>query len=47
MLVKRLDAIPVQKWHVVTAVSSCVKSVLEMEDPIVDAMDDVPPVAVE
>ena len=46
MLVKRSDAIPVQKCHAVTVVSSCVKNVLEMEDPIVDAMDDVHPVVV-
>jgi hypothetical protein len=41
MLVKRSAAIPVQKCHAVTVVSSCVKNVLEMEDPLVDAMDDV------
>jgi hypothetical protein len=44
MLVKGLDAIPVQRWLVVIVVSSCVKIVQVAVSQTADVMDDAQPV---
>jgi hypothetical protein len=45
MLVKGLDAIPVQRWYVVIVGSSCAKIVQIAASQTVDVMDDAQPVA--
>ena len=45
MLVKGLGAIPVQRWHAVIVVSSCVKIVQVVESQTADVMVDARPVA--